>query len=295
MQKLLTATLLLAGCTLHQASAQKVPLSPSTVASASNSPTPALHWAAAEFCEAYGHYYHDLPSLYRYNAGQALQHTLLAVPNADLAKLLTQQPDLREAVYKTIYQYCHTLKYGMDDQHEIQELVYYMLYHDLHMSSLAATHLAPHISSDYQQSVPAILVKDTAPATTSRATPGREQPQTLYAPKGAGESLNSSAFYGMPSSSRKTSVYGGSSLEMSGWAFDSVPSIPKIDDNPGVARFKIVVDDNGDVVSVSKVSGNISSEQAQAVRSALLKASFRNLNGPSGGTTGYYNFRFTVE
>ena len=110
--------------------------------------------------------------------------------------------------------------------------------------------------------------------------------------------LNAKALYGQPGSGgsgARPGSGGGSGLEMSGWAVDNVPDIAKIDDTPGVARFKIVINNDGDVVSVTRVSGSISPEQAQAVRSALQKATFRNVNGQDGGATGYYNFRYSVR
>lgn len=110
--------------------------------------------------------------------------------------------------------------------------------------------------------------------------------------------LNAKALYGEPGSGgtgSRAGSGGGSGLEMSGWGFENVPDIEKIDDTPGVARFRIVINNDGDVVSVTKVSGSISPEQAQAVRNALLKATFRNLNGRDGGATGYYNFRYSVR
>ena len=108
-------------------------------------------------------------------------------------------------------------------------------------------------------------------------------------------SLDIKSLYGNPGRGGTGSSPGSGGLEMSGWAIQNVPSIPKLDDNNGVARFKIVIDSNGEVESVTKVSGSISAEQAKAVRDALLNASFRNVNGISGKATGFYNFRYTVR
>jgi hypothetical protein len=108
-------------------------------------------------------------------------------------------------------------------------------------------------------------------------------------------SLDAKALYGSPGSGGSGSSPGSGGLEMSGWAVANVPEIPKLDDNNGIARFRIVIDANGEVESVTKVSGSISAEQAKAVRDALLKASFRNVNGISGRATGFYNFRYTVR
>ncbi|MBD2768367.1 hypothetical protein IC235_10725 [Hymenobacter sp. BT664] len=108
-------------------------------------------------------------------------------------------------------------------------------------------------------------------------------------------SLDAKALYGAPGSGGSGSSPGSGGLEMSGWAITNVPEIPKLDDNPGVARFKIIIDAEGEVQAVTKVSGSISPEQAKAVRDALLNASFRNVNGKAGGATGFYNFRYTVR
>ncbi|MBF9220324.1 hypothetical protein [Hymenobacter ruricola] len=108
-------------------------------------------------------------------------------------------------------------------------------------------------------------------------------------------SLDAKALYGAPGRGGSGSSPGSGGLEMAGWAFEAVPDIPKIDDTPGVARFKIVIDANGDPQSVTKVSGSISPEQTNAVRNALMKASFRNVNGKDGGATGFYNFRYSVR
>jgi hypothetical protein len=172
-----------------------------------------------------------------------------------------------------------------------------------------------------------------APEVVRETPKPREQPRTLYTPKGSASgvaggngvngtssaptgnsngdrpgtvgdqgdprgSLNAKALYGEPGnggSGSRPGSGGGSGLEMSGWAVDNVPDIPKLDDNPGEARFRIVINNDGDVVSVTKVSGNLSTEQTQAVRDALQKASFRNVNGKDGGAVGYYRFRYSVR
>jgi hypothetical protein len=193
------------------------------------------------------------------------------------------------------------------------------------------------ITSDAEDaSVTAPPVEKPAPVAREavRETPKpREQPRTLYTPKGntagvaggngvAGTSstptgnsngdhpgtvgdqgdrngsLDAKALYGAPGSGGSGSrpgSGGGGGLEMSGWAFEDVPTIPKIDDNPGVAKFKIVINEDGEVESVTKVSGSISPEQAKAVRDALLNTSFRNTNGRSGGATGYFNFKYSAR
>lgn len=322
MQKLLTAALLLAGCTLFQAHAQKAQTPSPTAVAGATVPTPPLHWAAAEFCEAYAQYYRTLPSLYRYNADQTLHTTPLAAPNADVAALLLQQPALREAVYQTLYQYCHTLKYGLDNGSEVEDLVHQFLYQNLHMSDLAASYLAPQIARRYRQPAPPSLVEaattrdDSHPGekprtlytpTSSRTMdapalygyPGssskreqpkpKEQPRTLYTPKGSGES-NASALYGNPDSRPSSS-----GPELNGWRFATPPEVAAIDDSPGELRFRIEIDDNGAVESVTKTYGNVSPAQEKLCRDKLLDTHFVKTKAGASAATGFYTFRFTVR
>ncbi|RYY20311.1 MAG: hypothetical protein EOO36_03645 [Cytophagaceae bacterium] len=111
-------------------------------------------------------------------------------------------------------------------------------------------------------------------------------------------SLDAKALYGAPGSGgtgSRAGSGGGSGLEMSGWRFESTPVVEAIDDNPGVVRFKIRINDDGEVESVTKVSGNVSAAQEKLCRDKLLDASFARTNSGQGGATGFYTFRFTVR
>ena len=161
----------------------------------------------------------------------------------------------------------------------------------------------------------------------------REQPRTLYTPKGSTSgaaggngvagtssaptgnsngdqpgtvgdqgsrtgSLDAKALYGAPGSGgtgSRAGSGGGSGLEMSGWRFDSTPVVEAVDDNPGVIRFKIKISSDGEVESVSKVSGNVSAAQEKLCRDKLLDANFVKTNAGAGGATGFYTFRFSVR
>jgi hypothetical protein len=150
MQKLLTASLLLVGCALQPAFAQKatIPQRKAVVTKPDySSPTWVPNWVAAEFCEAYSRYFLDLPYLYKYNASQALRSTPLAAPEANLTSTLAKDVTLREAVYKTIYRYCYNVKYGYNSSREVDELVYLMLYKDFHLSNSWQCTLIVAISS----------------------------------------------------------------------------------------------------------------------------------------------------
>jgi hypothetical protein len=193
------------------------------------------------------------------------------------------------------------------------------------------------ITSDAEDaSVTAPPVEKPAPVAREavRETPKpREQPRTLYTPKGStagvasgngvagtssaptgnsngdhpgtvgdqgdrNGSLDAKALYGAPGSGGSGSrpgSGGGSGLEMSGWRFDNTPVVEALDDNPGVVRFKIKISDDGEVESVTKVSGNVSPAQEKLCRDKLLDANFIKTNAGAGGATGFYTFRFSVK
>ncbi|MFD2717796.1 hypothetical protein ACFST9_03655 [Hymenobacter monticola] len=105
-------------------------------------------------------------------------------------------------------------------------------------------------------------------------------------------SLDAKALYGAPGRGGTGSSPGSGGLEMSGWAFETTPRPEAIDDNPGMVRFKIKISEDGDVESVTKVSGNVSPAQERLVRDALLNATFRRTNAGTSGATGFITYRF---
>ena len=94
---------------------------------------------------------------------------------------------------------------------------------------------------------------------------------------------------------RGRGVGDGNGLEMSGWRFDSTPNVSAVDDESGVVRFKIKISADGEVESVTKVSGNVSAAQEKLCRDKLLGANFVKTNSAAGGATGFYTFRFSVR
>ncbi|MGI4874473.1 MAG: hypothetical protein ACRYFX_25230 [Janthinobacterium lividum] len=191
-------------------------------------------------------------------------------------------------------------------------------------------------AEDAGATAPPVTKPTPKPAEVVRETPPpkpREQPRTLYTPKGSTSgaaggngvngsstaptgnsngdhpgrtgdqgdphgSLDAKALYGQPGSGgngTRPGSGGGGGLEMSGWRFDNQPVVEAIDDNPGVIRFKIKISDDGEVESVSKVSGNVSASQEKLCRDKLLDANFIKTNAGAGGATGFYTFRFTVK
>ena len=108
-------------------------------------------------------------------------------------------------------------------------------------------------------------------------------------------SLDAKALYGAPGHGGSGSSPGSGGLEMSGWRFDSTPVVEAVDDNSGTVRFKIKISADGEVESVSKVSGNVSAAQEKLCRNKLLDANFIKTNGAAGGATGFYTFKITVR
>lgn len=108
-------------------------------------------------------------------------------------------------------------------------------------------------------------------------------------------SLDAKALYGSPGHGGTGSSPGSGGLEMSGWRFESTPVVEAIDDNSGVVRFKIKISADGEVESVTKISGNVSAAQEKICRDKLLDANFIKTNGAAGGATGFYTFKFSVR
>jgi hypothetical protein len=288
MQKLLTASLLLASCALlHPAIAQRTPLTnaqpyKATQAQPNHSaPTTVPNWVSTEFSQAYGRYFPALPNLYKYSAGQALRDTPLAQADVDLSSTLAESVTLREAVYQTIYQYCYNVKHGSDTGRPVDELVYLLLYHDLHLNATAATGLTLHITSRYKRPAPVTqsAAKDGDVALTDEPTPDQVEKGAIYA------YMNSVR----PSSSA------GLGPEVSGWHLDNTPVVEALDDKPGVIRFKIKINDDGEVEDINKVSGDVSPAQEKLCRDKLLDATFIKTNPSAGAATGFYTFRFSVK
>ncbi|ALD20914.1 hypothetical protein [Hymenobacter sp. DG25A] len=172
-------------------------------------------------------------------------------------------------------------------------------------------------------------VENPAPSRPEpvRETPKpAEKPRTLYTPKGStagggngqngtsntptgnnngdkpgsvgdqgdpNGSLDAKALYGTPGSGGGSG--GGIGVDMAGWALEDRPSVPLIDNSSGSIRFKIKINEDGEVESVTKVSGNVSPTQEKICRDALFKSTFRRTTSAVGGATGFATFRFTVK
>ncbi|UPL50904.1 hypothetical protein [Hymenobacter sublimis] len=103
------------------------------------------------------------------------------------------------------------------------------------------------------------------------------------------------AYSGEPGKGGRGTSPGSGGLEMSGWAVVSKPDVVGVDNNSGFVRYKIKINADGEVESVTKVSGNVSPAQDRMCRDALEKVEFRRTSSAEGGATGFYTFRFTVQ
>ena len=139
---------------------------------------------------------------------------------------------------------------------------------------------------------------------TSNAPTGNsngDRPGTVGDQGDPNGSLDAKALYGNGGDGdgsgrgRGRGVGDGNGLEMSGWRFDSTPNVSAVDDESGVVRFKIKISADGEVESVTKVSGNVSAAQEKLCRDKLLGANFVKTNSAAGGATGFYTFRFSVR
>ena len=133
---------------------------------------------------------------------------------------------------------------------------------------------------------------------TSNAPTGNnngDRPGTIGDQGDPNGSLDAKALYGAAGRGGTGSSPGGGGLEMAGWAPDSKPSVPAIDENSGTVRCKIKINEDGEIQSISKVSGNVSAAQEKLCRDALNDISFRRTNSGTGSATGFYTFRITVR
>ena len=139
---------------------------------------------------------------------------------------------------------------------------------------------------------------------TSNAPTGNsngDRPGTVGDQGDPNGSLDAKALYGNGGDGdgsgrgRGRGVGDGNGLEMSGWRFDSTPNVSAVDDESGVVRFKIKISADGEVESVTKMSGNVSAAQEKLCRDKLLGANFVKTNSAAGGATGFYTFRFSVR
>ncbi len=88
----------------------------------------------------------------------------------------------------------------------------------------------------------------------------------------------------------------GDGFGNAGWAFDNKPVPPVVDNQGGVLRFKIKIDESGEIQSVQKVSGNMSAEQVQVCRNLIMeKLTVRKTRPQAGAATGFITFRFKDE
>ena len=133
---------------------------------------------------------------------------------------------------------------------------------------------------------------------TSNAPTGNnngDRPGTVGDQGDQNGTLDATALYGAPGRGGSGSSPGSGGLEMSGWRFESKPVVESVDDNSGVIRFKVKIAADGEVESVSKVSGNVSALQEKLCRDMLLDTNFIKTNSAPGGATGFYTFKFSVK
>lgn len=88
-------------------------------------------------------------------------------------------------------------------------------------------------------------------------------------------SLDAKALYGTPGGG--SGGGGGSSLDLSGWTWDTKPS-PNVPNNEsGRLVFEIKVDENGDIISIKTLERSVSTEAEQICRKSVEKLTFSKL------------------
>lgn len=86
---------------------------------------------------------------------------------------------------------------------------------------------------------------------------------------------------------------GGSSLEMTGWMWDSPPSVKDNSNESGRIVFKVTVDDQGDVIDVSRIESTVSPAIAKIYENEVRRLTFsktRDNTVPAPTSTGRITF-----
>jgi periplasmic protein TonB len=113
--------------------------------------------------------------------------------------------------------------------------------------------------------------KNDAPAEKTGKAGSQGDDMSKEGDKGSPEGkLDANALYGKPGGGA-----GGSSLDLSGWEWDSRPS-PNVPDNElgGIVKFQIQVDANGDIRSIKTMERSVSPETERICRAAVEKLTF---------------------
>ena len=84
-------------------------------------------------------------------------------------------------------------------------------------------------------------------------------------------------------------------LTINGWKFKSMPAVEMVDGNGGMVSFQFEINDEGDVESVRRISGNVSGPQQDLCTDALLNSKFLRTSASASATTGHYTFKFEVR
>jgi outer membrane biosynthesis protein TonB len=89
--------------------------------------------------------------------------------------------------------------------------------------------------------------------------------------------LDANALYGTPGNGGGGPGGNGSSLELSGWTWDTKPNPNLPNNESGRLTFEIKVDENGDIISIKTVERSVSAEAEQICRKAVEKLTFSKL------------------
>jgi protein TonB len=104
-------------------------------------------------------------------------------------------------------------------------------------------------------------------------------------------SLNSKALYGKPGTG--TGGSGSGSLNMPGWGYDREPRPNDTSNETGELVFRVTINEEGEVESVRRLSGNVSQELEKLYRDEIYRTTFSRTSpktAASVGATGTIRF-----
>ncbi len=123
---------------------------------------------------------------------------------------------------------------------------------------------------------------NTASSKTGDGKPGKagnhgDDPGTTGDKGNPQGKLDANALYGTPGNGGGGPGGNGSSLELSGWTWDTKPNPNLPNNESGRLTFEIKVDENGDIISIKTTERSVSAEAEQICRKAVEKLTFSKL------------------
>ncbi len=130
--------------------------------------------------------------------------------------------------------------------------------------------------------------KDGESSEAQNANQG-DQPNVVGDQGDKDGTVDSRALYGTPGGG------GGSTLQMSGWMWDSTPKPNDTSSESGKLVFQVVIDNKGNIVRVKTVESSVSPTLEKVYRDEVMKLTFSKTSGTGVATTSTGTITFVIK